>query len=88
MELFVRLLDGPEGDLHVVLLHVLHEQKGVVPFLLGLDPEPVGIALKALFLIKIRKIQIQICAVKLLIDLLIQKLSNTILSHGNASVFE
>ena len=69
----VRLGDGLQSYFLSVVLQVLDEQHGVVPFLLGLDLVPVGKAVQLRVLVVVGKIQIQISGVKFFVYLGVNK---------------
>ena len=79
----VRLGNGLQGHLGVVVLEVLVKQHGVVPLLLGLNLVPVGEAVQAPGLKVVGKIQVQIGGVKLLVDLLVQQGGDLFTQHNN-----
>jgi len=70
----LRLCDGLKGDALAVVLQILIEQHGVIPFLLRLYPVPVLKAVQSDGGVVVGKVQIQIGGVELLVDLLVEQL--------------
>ena len=77
----VRLGDGTQGDMLAVFVQVVAEDEGMVALLGGLDHVPVGVAVEALLLVVVRKGHVQVGAVQLGVDLLVEELVN-LLVHG------
>ena len=72
----VRCSDGSHLGVHIVVLQVVHEEQSVVTLFLCLDLEPVAEAVQVVVIVVIGHIQIEICGVELLGDLLFQQLGN------------
>ena len=70
-----------------MILKIGIEQHSMIPFLLRLNHVPVGEAIKSLGFEIIRKLQIEICGVELLVDLLIQQLMYRFVHYGFPPVF-
>ena len=82
----VRLRDLGKLDLLAVLVQVLAENQGMVALFGCLDLEVVRVAGKAFLLVVVGEGEVEICAVKLGVDLLVDQLDDIFL-HGVSFLF-
>ena len=75
-------LDGFANWYKVLVLEILIEQHCVIALLLSLNLIPVGKAVKTCILEIVGEIKVKICGVKLLVDLLIQKITYFCIHHN------
>ena len=73
LEGLVRLIDCLELDLAVVVEQVLAEDKGMVTLFGSLDEIPVLVAIETLVRVVIRKGEVEICRIQLLVNLVVEK---------------
>ena len=73
LEGLVRLIDCLELDLAVVVEQVLAEDKGMVTLFGSLDEIPVLLAIETLVRVVIRKGEVEICRIQLLVNLVVEK---------------
>ena len=66
----------------VLVLQIGVEQHGVVTLLLRLDHVPVGKAIESLGLEIVGELEIKVCRVKFLVDLLVQQLVYRLVHNG------
>ena len=82
LQRYIRLGNGLQCHGGAVVVKVLVEEHGVVSLLLGLDLVPVGKAIQPLGLKVVGEIQIQVGGVELLVDLLVQQVSDRFIQHS------
>ena len=80
-QLRLRTVNRLERNLLIVIVQILAEEHGMIPLLLRLHLIPVGKSLQTLFLVKVRKSQIEIGRIELFVDLLIEQLCYVLVQH-------
>ena len=83
LEDFVGHGDGVQLDGAVVVLHVLVDEHGMVALLLGLNHVPVGEAAEAALVEVVVHVEVQVGAVELFIDLLVEQVGYFFVQHDD-----